>query len=1789
MKNKLHLIFGIFFLVISFTIAQNYNPNYGNNYYDNYYAYGSNSYYSQYASQNENYRNNYYSYDYRNDPNYVRNNFDSRYQNNQFSDPYYNRYPQNTYGNYPDSYNRFDNGYNQYGNSFNPQFNPPGTGFANSFNSGSGNCIQGQDLILQIAPGGCRPAVVRSDLLEEQNVPVFCKIMAIQANPLIDVTRIRNIRIKGEYPKGVSGISYYPARVAVGGKPMFAESFFEGNLGYLVVVLSRQPNEREIPDIIQGNITAYVDYISEASFCLDDSRLYLSPVSESEWQSNYRDYGFWNGRGYIRVDKIEGDSAVGSLYRDVNTRHTTVTLRKDQISAPVFMPGYYCAAGMQLRLDDISGSLQTALVNVNGNNMWLAKGDRLLNDRCRVIDLQSTPGGGTLKIRCPGKELVLNLAPGSASVSYSGAEFVDKSVGEQLHGPVFLSYIGQDSENKRYAVLIQDTSKNNAEFANKNVLSIIHQRITPSMNIADIKARVIPDIVNHYKKLNIEGKVEIIAESETAFGVTLHSVNVATNKNFDYSKLTTQQQLAHDYYGQTLSAYEDLIDKYPNEKAEFLDDDPYAAKALLNMARLSRLLGMDGNAHTYYNRILNEYSNSFSANIARYENRNLLHYDTSKARASVSLGNELYSFTLLDFKIPRKENFGVVMNINNEIKTLGLGEETVVSKDSFIHRFRIASISDTQVEIDYERRGGILEKPEIRKERFDSKNFQRNINNVNINLIHINRDKQVKLSFVQSSTGPRTESDFTFTIGIEKRAIQLSPKRTKEMMKNLQETINAINKVNQNLGNVIRVMKAACFATSALLTVKNAINKNTPEAISRNLLMTKPGGWNDQCEDLVNRKVFSTVQECLLKNKGVVGQDLSIYSQEIKNTDSIIKNIENKNKITNGLFDSTVDTQKVQEEFKQVFDSWCKDNNDKIKIPGKSEISFGNSESSACNWESLSHEQRRDIMLNYNLRNKGSSVLQNVSNTELNRVLVDAKTRNEEYLNRVTQDSEANKYNLGIHTTDPHGDIITQGYIKTVSQTDLNHAVYRNFNVGSHVVRVQIPNEKVFGQIKFELSETVKKEIGGKQVLVEMVYSSDDNYYYPKSDGKIYRIDGVTVSKDAADKVREYMSLSGMDKVKQVGKNAYNNKMINDQQLRVKYFENAPYKGLPAEIPFDVQNGWYVEMTYIISGFGRPYDESGRAVNFYICNVGENGLIEFKQSADDICRYYNSVNPDLSFPGMTSQQSILLVQNARRAIEEAVRQYGNSKETINGRTFDKGVATGGSEGRCTDFMSIEDCTLMFNVCDPVICPPSRCDFGGRYRVDDVIQSGVVGSLLLCLSNFKEGVAIPICLTGVHAGLDGYVSILNSTIDCLNESLTTGRNVGICDEIKSIYICEFFWKQAVPLVELAIPRLFEGNRGGGEYLTIQDSYKNTQTSVDYFAQVYGRNSLKAFSQRNINYAGTEVGTEICKSFISANFGGVSTMFRNLIEPDSPVQYTAWFSENPLTTATVPPTSHYKVYYHIYAGKDFGAYYVVYLKDSGAVQGRGAITSPNFIVDRGYVNRGSQVDRARDITAVSGFKQLCINVNGQDNCGFGKITSSYAINSLTEGYVADQIQTGIKHENECIAGTPSFGSLINPNIQAGVEEYINPALYNKGIVRVCSSDNPGKQVLPSGEYDRTNSSYDRWTDVGFCDDPSIRCWLDTSSVKQVIRDKAIEKSVLGNVDEQYVNSIDAVNLMTYEQSRGIADHADNFINNFNVAPDDTRQTIDLRIRKVVMDLQYLSDFGTTNMHRARAEYF
>ena len=46
----------------------------------------------------------------------------------------------------------------------------------------------------------------------------------------------------------------------------------------------------------------------------------------------------------------------------------------------------------------------------------------------------------------------------------------------------------------------------------------------------------------------------------------------------------------------------------------------------------------------------------------------------------------------------------------------------------------------------------------------------------------------------------------------------------------------------------------------------------------------------------------------------------------------------------------------------------------------------------------------------------------------------------------------------------------------------------------------------------------------------------------------------------------------------------------------MRYYESGKYKGLPALVPFDLQNGWYaaIKSTVAIGGSIKAYDDSGR-------------------------------------------------------------------------------------------------------------------------------------------------------------------------------------------------------------------------------------------------------------------------------------------------------------------------------------------------------------------------------------------------------------------------------------------------------------------------------------------------------------------------------------------------------------------------------------------------------------------
>jgi hypothetical protein len=571
----------------------------------------------------------------------------------------------------------------------------------------------------------------------------------------------------------------------------------------------------------------------------------------------------------------------------------------------------------------------------------------------------------------------------------------------------------------------------------------------------------------------------------------------------------------------------------------------------------------------------------------------------------------------------------------------------------------------------------------------------------------------------------------------------------------------------------------------------------------------------------------------------------------------------------------------------------------------------------------------------------------------------------------------------------------------------------------------------------------------------------------------------------------------------------YSNTYKNQE---VKFWESGTYKGYPAVLPLGkyASDGWYVatEPYSLGTQATKAYTEAAQPINYWICNVDGNNLEEWETAGhgdDSHCMQF-SMQTGMSETTYSSiPNSADMIKLARQYLLEASRQYNKKGDIlVGGKSFPRGKpAVTIPQYECEDFMSPGDCHLMFNLCDPVLCPSSRCDYGGRYPVADVVQTGVIGSLLLCLPNAKEGILVPVCLTGIHAGLDNFVQIMKAARDCLQENLETGRNVGICDQIKSIHLCEFFWKQAAPLAKVGIPWLLESvsgksTHGGGEYLFVQDAWTKAQQSVDYFTNYYGVNAFKAFQSRSIESAGTD----ICKAWVSANYPSTADMFDKLLEPESPTQFYATFSEDVMTEATVPPTSHYKVSFRIYAGKDEGVYYNVYLKGKSQTEYYSMPTEmqvPNAV---GYIPIGEQVDRSTDFTGPSGYTELCVRINSQEQCGFGQVTTSFAMTELKDSYLAQQATNPVTTESECIEGTASVtAAVLNLNLQAGVTEAIQPAIYKRGIIRVCASDNPAKTTEPT-----------RWREVGYCGDKKIICWLDTVSLNQSITDLGILNQTL-----------------------------------------------------------------------------
>lgn len=1447
-------------------------------------------------------------------------------------------------------------------------------------------CEGRQDFLLQVSPGGCQPSVVRSDLLEDQNVPVFCQVDALQVNPLIDVKEIRNIRFSGKYPDNVAGVGFHPAKAALRTNDILLGSPVINNIGYVVVVLKRVQNESSIKDVLNMNLTAQIDYQAGNAYGIGKSEYYLEPSDDKTWGEDRYKQGFFQGQYFVRLDDVDSNFAQVSLYKgDVRVTSTKVQLGKE--SSDLFLPGFYCSAGLKVAYDGFVAKQDKARIEIRDERgvdaFDVYRGSSFLDGNCRVNDLTIRNDGstGVLDASCYGKRFVLSL--GAKNIS-------------------------------------------------NNMTGDLNLKNEPITNI---------EISNYLKE--------------------------------------------------TLNTYENVADDYPQEtKKDSEGVRTYGEAALSEAIKIAQDNKQFETEVRLRNKFIELYPNSLQIDSYRKIVQDRLNFDYLDAVKVIDVGSRPRTVSLVRFeKVQSKDSKAkAIFSFGGNQRTLRLGEETK-DGDKTLRLIYIDS-SNARVEcISIDSNGKRSVSP-LSLRIGQSGNLCGDSNN-RINLLEVQDiDRVARIRLIPHANNPTTQTNLSVSIGIEKRAIQLSPEKTDMKIKNLNKSIENWEKISKNLGKVVTGLKSACLATAGVLTIKNLIDGVGGEALARQQTMTGTGGWTEKCSQAVARGEYGkSMTRCYNENADKINADVQARTNALTKVNEHISEVEkDPNIVTKGVLESTVNVDKAKLAYAQKL------KNEGLDVPTDEKT-----------LKYITYSDLRELEYN-SLLSKSDAVSKDKVNSDLD--IVNKKIKASREMTELASQSQSITNSLTGDSAGKIGDLpnanIARTRVYTLSDGKVNGKTLEKsaFDLpkDANSVSFLTGSKSIYKDGKLDgytqpTNFMVVGKLDGKGIL-----QGQQVYEIREEANQIYLINTPSEAGTNGDNVNNFLASYKVAQIKDIGAVKFGNPIIAANQ-EVRYFGSGTYEGFPATVPFDIREGWYVNVKPTL-GVGNQqvnYDKSGAPRVFDICNVGDDSTIDSKDECQTIHVGVNDNEPVL---GLNADKSRSLIAKAKQALIEAASQRGSSVVSVAGQKMRVGERMAAVSGmQCQDFMKPEDCKILFNVCDPVICPASRCNFGGKYQVDNVIQTGIVGGALLCLPNAQEGIIAPVCLSGIQAGVDGYLSVMKSYRSCLQENLQTGRLVGVCDQIHSIYMCDFFWRQFTPLANVLVPKIVEsvytGNvggevRNGGEYLTTKTAFDNAQKSVDFFTQSYAVNSLQAFQARS----SAEVGALVCKSFVSSKS---PKSFKNLVEPDSPPQFFAQFDSIRFTDTTIPPTAQYKVFYHIFAGKDRGVQYNVYLKNPPTSSEYFA--NPTVQVDSGFVGRGETIDRTRDFTAPEGYKELCVRINDREYCGFKQVTTDFGLNYLKDEYVKDQLEnTNIQNAEQCIYGTPDIkGALANTNPQFAGEEAGLPQIYKRGIVRICASSNPGASTNP-----------ERYQSVGKCDD-SKQCWLDKQSINNDLVDNNVVKNV------------------------------------------------------------------------------
>jgi len=983
------------------------------------------------------------------------------------------------------------------------------------------------------------------------------------------------------------------------------------------------------------------------------------------------------------------------------------------------------------------------------------------------------------------------------------------------------------------------------------------------------------------------------------------------------------------------------------------------------------------------------------------------------------------------------------------------------------------------------------------------------VGGVKVYVSDINYEKAALLSILPGSGRAYGSSNFLVKIPVEKRAITWTPEEIDKKIDRASKTIENIDKALDSLGKMIKVWKGSCFVTYSTLVLKNL-------------------------KTLAPRKAAITYYTD------------EVCKEDIEENPNRFGGLGIQEKVNNCLNYYETNTTKIS-DYMQGYSKGMDEQKKFLENFKNSGLNSPETKNYISSYFELTDEEKElfELVVEYNNYTKGANSGLIITNEKIKNMILEKET----------------------------GDLNYQRHKDSLFNTEfLEKYKEIDSDIGSSSVIIGLIDtqkevEEVIGIVSSKFEEKVERDIGHysgndlkKETLSALLESSPLNKITYKEearvegDNAVVYVDGERVELSIIKHGSIGLELEGDTFYVDTNGNVYaigfNNEVVYN-----KIFNSPPTILLNDEnkvwifpYPFK-KEGDFPYSDY--ANYVRVYfDEFGKRDGFSIVNVGSDGLVDIERKKDDqvILTPSQLKNPTNDFRNYR-----LIYENLEDHYKELEQKVLDKKENenkikVNGEEFIINFASNAfdkilAQNSCQFYMSAKDCILMYNVCDPVMCPASRFDFGGKRKVSNVISTGIIGSMFLGMPNWQvfggDMVVPPVCISGVHAGLDNLKTGFLGYQDCLQKAKVDGEYIGVCDEITGIYACEMLWREAISLTDVvgsttdilgtALQKKFDlSKREGGEYFQnskISDMWNQVKDATSHFTDQYATSAFTAFAQRSSE----AFGTEVCKAAIHGNLPSAGDLLSQLTEPTSPSQFVAWYDKQSHSSAN-EELSTYRIYYHIYAGRDKKVRYNVYLKSPygrviSALESQSVLSGPRLLEE------GEYVDKKVIIVDSSEFNELCVDIDGASHCGFGKVTSSEAVNYMNDLIVEAEVKQNVTSYKECVPENPS----LIPGTSGIIGEVVAPGppgstgLLESGVIKICS---------PTGDPD---GSQERWKKVGTCGNDELGfwqgdCYVDTHSLDlKGYRGDSVEEFLNESIQEQ----IQAINQNEEESNKDLDD--------------------------------------------------